>query len=778
MVSSSPRTHLFHPLDHPSPEHDNADAISQLFRDGGPGTTVFLVPNAVYPLYSAIDFSHESTHLATEGYPTFESGNQAILETRGDKEAGAVKMFNLAKTTLKRVHLRGCRGWGATPPDNDDDKERMRREGRMGWLEGGGALVWMGGPLASESTVEGCRIEDPRGWTGLHLVDYAQKCKVLNNVVGPCGQQAPGPWADGLSIAGKDSLIAGNTVFDATDGAIVVFCAPGTTVTQNTIIARERHLLGAINLVDDFPFDRNFEGTRVIGNHIKTEGAFIRLAIGCGPTCWSPWGPGHTLNYGASVFDNYIGPGQFGYGIAVSGARDFRVVGNVIHPSGTRFAGSTHRFPPGAINAPPTAFLKQWCDRGRIQGCELQDEFVEGEAQWLIGIEPEVGDKLEYEAGQVRLDSRGMSLAGEGGIALKGARWEVTERGELVLRHVGPCQHVDRFGFGEYGRGKIVWTSGETGVPDEHVHDPLLEFRRDGCLTLRSNGGTGQTIWDPVSYLSTFLPAPPHVPEPSEPTGPEHWISRAKLVLQSKKPFLQIKNHEGNLVYSSSYEWSNQDGWGMRTGQWIAIAPADLRGYEVDTDEQSVAAPHSPGLGAGAPPVARRPGGAGGRFSRFVNDVSASLQERGVNVPSFVQQSFPNHSTPASPPQGNPPPIPPRPGSRPPPSGTSATFLYLSPATGQLILHSSPGGPTSPVPAHVHWRVPESPVEPTPSDAWVTFQGDGNMVMYAGGGVPWATQTNGDRCADRLILKAQGEEGGPAFELVDKEGHVRYSSRK
>lgn len=43
----------------------------------------------------------------------------------------------------------------------------MKREGRMGWSEGGGALVWMGGPEAYESTVEGCRIEDPRGWTGV-----------------------------------------------------------------------------------------------------------------------------------------------------------------------------------------------------------------------------------------------------------------------------------------------------------------------------------------------------------------------------------------------------------------------------------------------------------------------------------------------------------------------------------------------------------------------------------------------------------------------------------
>ncbi|GAA6017692.1 hypothetical protein JCM11491_001170 [Sporobolomyces phaffii] len=774
-MMTSPPTHLFHPLSDPSPSNDNGLAISQLFRDGGPGTTVYLVPSAVYPLYSAIDFAHHSTNLATQGYPSFDSGTQAVLETRGDKEAGAVKMFNLPRTTLKRVHLRGCRGWGATPPEGDDEKERMKRDGKMGWLEGGGALVWMGGPEAYESTVEGCRIEDPRGWTGLHLVDYAQKCQVIDNIVGPCGQQAPGPWADGLSIAGKDSLIAGNTVFDATDGAIVLFCAPGSVVTRNTIIARERNLLGAINMVDDFPFDRNFEGTKVIGNAIRTEGAFIRLAIGCGPTCWSPWGPGHTLNYGGAVLDNYLGPGQFGYGIALSGARQFKVLGNRLLPS-TRFAGSTHRFYPATINAPPTAFLRQWCDRGRVQGCEYQEEFVEGEVQWLIGIEPEVGDKLEYEAGQVRLDSQGMSGAGEGGLALRDGRWEVSDRGELILRKVDKSQHLDRFGMGRYGEGQVLWSSGSR-VGGHHVRDPVLEFRKSGELTLRSDGGRGDTLWDPVSYLSTFLPPPPHVPEPSDPSPPETWIPRAKLVLQAKKPYLQVKNHQGNLVFSSSYEWTNQDNWGMVTGQWLAISPPEIRGSEDPAPPANNDAPQIP-----ARPDAPHEGrGGGGKFGRFVKDVSSSLQQHGIDVPAFVQQSFPNYSSPS--PAGGPPSIPPRPGSsgggpapQHPPS--SATFLYFSPETCQLILHSSPRGPTSPEPEHVHWTVPETPVSPPPKDAFLSFQGDGNVVMYAGGGVPWASMTNGDRCADKLVLRAKGEHGGPAFELQAKDGHVVFTSKQ
>ncbi|BGP49235.1 hypothetical protein JCM10450v2_005118 [Rhodotorula kratochvilovae] len=769
-------THVYHPPAHPAPGAPDSDAgaaISQLFQSGGPGTTVLLLPRTLYTLYSAIDLAHPGNTLATQGYPSFDSGDQAVLETRGENEATAVRMFNLDRCAVKRVHLRGCRGWGAKNPA-DDEKERWRREGRMGWLEGGGPLILMGGPEAHDQIVEGCRIEDPRGWTGVHLVDFAQRCRVIDNLVGPCGQQAPGPWADGLSIAGKDSIISGNTVFDATDGAIVLFCAPGTICSNNTIIARERNLLGAINMVDDFPFDRNFEDTRVIGNTIKTEGAFIRVAIACGPTSWNPWGPGHTLNYGGHVLHNYIGPGQFGYGITLSGTKRFTVQGNSILPS-TRFAGSTHRFYPATINAPPSAFVRQWPDRGRVLECDVQPEFVQGELQWVIGIEPEVGDKLEYEAGQVSLDVRGFSRAGEGGLALRGARWEVGKGGELLLRKVEG--KTDRFGQGEYGRGRVLWSSGRrahhgAGAADE----PQLDFGLDGTLAVRAQSGAGETLWDPTAYLAPFLshlPPAPSLPDPTEPTPPEKWLSYPKLILQNEQPFLQLKHRDGHLVFSTSYEWSSQDAWQLRAGQWIAVAPSELRGT---LDPHGIE--ENPLEGAGAPAVPQRPPpfeqGAphdheqhrGGHFGRFVRDIGQSLQQRGIDVGS----SFPNMSR-------SPPPIPPRPGADAAPS-FAPTFLYLSPQTSQLILHSSPGGPTAPAPEHTHWAVPNPPVQPPPQHAWLTFQGDGNFVMYSDSGPCWASGTNGDRAAARFVLRAVGEEGGPAFELYDKDGGMIFTSRQ
>lgn len=476
-------------------------------------------------------------------------------------------------------------------------------------------------------------------------------------------------------------------------------------------------------------------------------------------------------NYAGHVLHNYFGPGQFGYAITMSGTKRFTVQGNSVMPS-TRFAGSTHRFYPHLLTAPPTAFLRQWPDRGRVIDCDvLQPDFVEGDVQWVIGIEPEVGDKLIYEGGQVSLDVRGMSRAGEGGIALRDARWEVGTRGEFLLRRVEG--HADKFGQGEYGRGKVLWSSGSQS--SHRADEPQLEFALDGSLAVRSKGAAGETLWDPTSYLAPYLvhlPPAPTLPDPTEPTSPEKWLSRPRLVLQNKQPYLQLKHRDGGLLYSTSYGWTSQDGWQLRAGQWIAVAPLELRG---------IVEPHDVEDGAPAPPaLPQRPdapqshhSGGGGHFGRFVRDIGQSLQQRGIDVGS----SFPNMSRST----GGPPPIPPRPDSDASASASSShkpTFLYLHPETSQLLLHSSPAGPTSPSPEHVHWAVPNPPVQPPPKNAWLTFQGDGNFVMYSDGGPCWASGTNGDRAAHRFVLRGHGEHGGPAFELLDKDGQLIFTSRQ
>jgi hypothetical protein len=67
--------------------------------------------------------------------------------------------------------------------------------------------------------------------------------------LGPAGQP-DGTWADGISLACTDSVVRNNTIVDATDGAIVIFAAPGSIIEDNVIRAETRTLLGGIKLVD------------------------------------------------------------------------------------------------------------------------------------------------------------------------------------------------------------------------------------------------------------------------------------------------------------------------------------------------------------------------------------------------------------------------------------------------------------------------------------------------------------------------------------------------
>lgn len=98
---------------------------------------------------------------------------------------------------------------------------------------------------------------------------------MTNNLIGPAGfgddAEEGGHWADGISYAAQNGLVAGNRILDATDGGIgesescpdgecgaqlystVIFGAPGTLVTSNTIITSTRLGLGAINMVDYGP---------------------------------------------------------------------------------------------------------------------------------------------------------------------------------------------------------------------------------------------------------------------------------------------------------------------------------------------------------------------------------------------------------------------------------------------------------------------------------------------------------------------------------------------
>ena len=87
-----------------------------------------------------------------------------------------------------------------------------------------------------------------------------------------------------MSIACGKSTIVNNTVIDATDGAIVIFGAPGTLVDGNTIIGNTRNAMGGINMVDWSPWSGSYVGTVVSNNKIIANGSFVKSGISLGLT--------------------------------------------------------------------------------------------------------------------------------------------------------------------------------------------------------------------------------------------------------------------------------------------------------------------------------------------------------------------------------------------------------------------------------------------------------------------------------------------------------------
>lgn len=182
--------------------------------DGGAGTTVNLCPNAHIDLETSIYFYAANQTLQTGGLP-FDS-TRAVLTVNDSSTTCAIYGADDGNNgvTLKNVIING------------------NRDG-LGWAPNGLALIEMGGNNRGQ-VIQNVKSYDPRGWSALHLIEgYQNSCsgsKVLNNELGPSGHAPsgaqqfrmvkmkrdtgtypPGQWADGLSLACKNSIATGNT---------------------------------------------------------------------------------------------------------------------------------------------------------------------------------------------------------------------------------------------------------------------------------------------------------------------------------------------------------------------------------------------------------------------------------------------------------------------------------------------------------------------------------------------------------------------------------------
>jgi len=329
----------------------------------GAAAEAVLCPGAVFILSNSVKFTAPDQRLYTQDFPTDET--RAVLRVGSDALTNAIDGNNQSGIGIQNIEVDGNRT-------------------ELGYLSGL-ALIEIG-HAGSNQTVQSIFAHDTRSWSTLHIhegrvmndIPECQNATITDNSIGAAGTP-DGRWADGISHACGNSTVMNNVVTDATDGAIVVFGAPGSIVANNTILAATQTLLGGINMVDYAPVHGNYVGTIVTNNVIDASTAFIKVGIAMGPDVWScP----HTVNYGGTVTDNVIQGIHFGYGYAVNGVRDWTVLDNLDY---SRHVGAIR----AGCGGPPD--LPDGFQYQSVTSSTLQAEFSYANLTYVLGVsEPSI----------------------------------------------------------------------------------------------------------------------------------------------------------------------------------------------------------------------------------------------------------------------------------------------------------------------------------------------------------------------------------------------------
>jgi parallel beta-helix repeat protein len=448
----------------------------------GAGAKAELCRGAVFSLRAPVRFTAPGQEVSTQGLPADDS--RATLRVTGSDQTSAVDGGGQSRVTLRNVQVDGARP-------------------ALGPLTGP-ALVQMGGG-AADQVVRDNVIRHPRSWSALHIFEGAvtgdvpqcQRAQILGNRIGPAGVDRPTmQWADGISLACGDSTVRGNTIVDATDGGIVVFGAPGSTIEDNTVVAERSELLGGINLVDHRPINGNYTGTIVRNNVVDAKSAFIKVGMAMG---WQVWTCEPGTVHGATVTGNLLRGLHMGYGYAINGVRSWTVTGN---RDESRHVGVTGAGCGGAASSQPAGYQVQ-----SASGSTLQPEFVAGTVHYVLGVtEPAIlavgappaactwmrpDEALFPGAHQVSCDGRfRLTLQRDGNLVLTRASGSVLWSAELGGQPSAVALMQQDGNFVVYdSAGRPLWASGTGGNPGAR-----LAVQDDGNVVVY--GPTSGPLWD------------------------------------------------------------------------------------------------------------------------------------------------------------------------------------------------------------------------------------------------------------------------------------------
>ncbi|QRW27212.1 right-handed beta helix region protein [Rhizoctonia solani] len=624
-----------------SPEYGfTARSIQQKLDELGPNSTLYLPRGSRWEVESMISM-YPFQELATEGYPTAEQ-DMAWLEAKEECHGHLINAFSKSGIRIRNILVEGNREKFGHDPD-------------------GKCMIILGDANTCNQVVDRCILRNPRHWSCLQAFEGSTNIRITNNFIGPAGYGADvedGKWADGISFSASDGLVAGNQILDATDGAIVIFGAPGSLITSNTVINRHRLCLGGLNMVDYNPHKGNYKFTRVINNTVRTEGAYIKVGVGMGPSILGKANE-DSIEEGGIVMRNLIesrdighGKGGLGYGYAVgSDTANWTCIENVSAP-GVEYFGDISESLPELI-ASPTAFVRDGPAEARGN---LQSEFVPGHIECLFRIKPGPSTVLGWSPGQLHL-----ALGSH--VKLRSTRLCLERGGEVCVRE--HRHHQD---------GRTLWTGGSHLVHQDHA--AALVFAPGGKLMIVDTN-THTTLHD-------FTP---HIRVPDQPDSED----AHSLVLSEvpNRPVVSITSpapHANTLFMSSYIEKCGRE---FGTNQFIARHIGNGRG----------------------------------------------------------------------------------------------TLVYVfSPYTQILVLRTRHDGPIRtplewPLDQNewiVEWSSPNEPSAEPVLDAKLAWQGDGNLVIYASGGVPWASGSHGKRAT--LLRWGLGTPEEPYLEIVDDDGNRVWST--
>lgn len=306
----------------------------------------------------------------------------------------------------------------------------------------------------------------------------------------------------------------------------------------------------------------NYKFTRVLNNTVQTQGAYIKVGVGMGPSILGK-SNADSIEEGAIVMRNLVeskdvghGKGGLGYGYAVgSDTTNWTCVENVSAP-GVEYYGDISGSLPELI-ASPKPFVRDGPAEARGR---LQKEFVQGtyillfiqtpanaysigHIECLFRIKPGPSTVLGWNPGQLWLDMGSH-------VSLSSTRLCLDRGGELCVR----SQHHN---------GRVLWTGGSGWLHRDH--DTALVFAPGGKLIIIDTR-THATLHD-------FTP---HVPVP---TKQEAEDGHSLVLCEAPdRPCLAITSPapRANTLFMSSY--AEHCGREYCVGQYVARYCGNGRG--------------------------------------------------------------------------------------------------------------------------------------------------------------------------------------------------------